>query len=70
MSIAEPIPALFDSPDALRQAFEDGLVRMVEQPVLGAFVLGIQILAGHVEITYYTLLVSGFYALCRLLLLC
>ncbi len=37
--------------------------------VAGAFVLGIQTLAGHVEITYYTLLVSGFYALCRLLIL-
>jgi len=37
--------------------------------VLGAFVLGIQILAGHVEITYYVLLVSAFYALCRLTVL-
>jgi hypothetical protein len=37
--------------------------------VLGAFVLGIQILAGHVEITYYVLLVSAFYALCRLIVL-
>jgi O-antigen/teichoic acid export membrane protein len=35
----------------------------------GAVTLGLQTLAGHVEITYYTLLVSGFYALCRLLLL-
>ena len=33
---------------------------------LGALVLGIQSLAGHIEITYYTLLVSGFYAACRL----
>ena len=41
MSIAEPIPALFDSPDALHQAFEDGLVQMLEQPVLGAFVLAL-----------------------------
>jgi len=37
--------------------------------VVGSFVLGIQILAGHIEITYYVLLVSGFYALCRLILL-
>ncbi len=35
----------------------------------GAIALGVQTLAGHVEITYYTLLVSGYYALCRLLLL-
>ncbi len=37
--------------------------------VAGALVLGIQTLAGHVEITYYTLLVGGYYALGRLLLL-
>lgn len=37
--------------------------------VVGSFVLGIQILAGHIEITYYVLLVSGFYALCRLIVL-
>ncbi len=35
----------------------------------GALILGVQTLAGHVEITYYTLLVSGFYTLCRLLIL-
>jgi O-antigen/teichoic acid export membrane protein len=35
----------------------------------GAAVLGIQNLAGHIEITYYTLLVSGFYAVCRLFVL-
>ena len=33
---------------------------------LGAAVLAIQILAGHVEITYYTLMVAGFFALWRL----
>jgi O-antigen/teichoic acid export membrane protein len=36
---------------------------------VGVFILGIQVLAGHIEITYYTLLVAGFYALCRLLVL-
>ncbi|MCB0195162.1 MAG: oligosaccharide flippase family protein [Anaerolineae bacterium] len=35
----------------------------------GAIVLGLQTLAGHVEITYYTLLVGGFYAACRLAIL-
>lgn len=35
----------------------------------GAAVLGLQTLAGHIEITYYTLLVSGFYAFFRLLVL-
>jgi len=33
---------------------------------LGAGVLAIQILAGHVEITYYTLMVAGLFALWRL----
>ncbi|MGC8879589.1 MAG: oligosaccharide flippase family protein, partial [Anaerolineae bacterium] len=37
--------------------------------VAGAVVLGMENLAGHVEITYYTLLVGGFYAACRLLML-
>ncbi len=37
--------------------------------VAGAIALGLQTLAGHVEITYYTLIVSGFYALCRLIVL-
>ncbi|MCL4298092.1 MAG: flippase [Anaerolineae bacterium] len=37
--------------------------------VAGALLLGAQTLAGHVEITYYVLLVSGYYALCRLLIL-
>jgi O-antigen/teichoic acid export membrane protein len=32
----------------------------------GALILGIQILAGHVEITYYVLMVSAFYAAWRL----
>ncbi|MGQ9794349.1 MAG: oligosaccharide flippase family protein [Anaerolineae bacterium] len=36
---------------------------------VGAVVLGVENLAGHVEVTYYTLLVSGFYAACRLLML-
>src|SRR5262249_60708762 len=33
---------------------------------LGALGLGMEILAGHIEITYYTLLVMGFWAACRL----
>ncbi len=33
---------------------------------LGALALGLQVLAGHVEITYYTLMVSGAYAAWRL----
>jgi hypothetical protein len=37
--------------------------------VAGSFILGIQILAGHVEITYYVLLIAGFYAVCRLIVL-
>jgi len=34
--------------------------------VAGALVLGVNTLAGHVEVTYYTLLVAGFYAAWRL----
>jgi O-antigen/teichoic acid export membrane protein len=34
--------------------------------VLGAIALGSQILAGHIEITYYTLLLMGLYALWRM----
>ncbi len=34
--------------------------------VLGAVALGMQFLAGHVEIAYYVLLVTAFYAACRL----
>ncbi len=33
---------------------------------LGSLILGMQVLAGHVEITYYVLVVSGFYAAWRL----
>ena len=33
---------------------------------VGAIAVGMQVLAGHVEITYYILLVSAFYAACRL----
>ncbi len=37
--------------------------------VAGSLAMGVQVLAGHVEITYYVLLVSGFYALWRLIAL-
>ncbi len=36
---------------------------------LGTVAVGLQFLAGHVEIAYYVLLVSAFYALCRLAML-
>ncbi|NLE75283.1 MAG: oligosaccharide flippase family protein [Chloroflexi bacterium] len=35
----------------------------------GALVLGLQVMAGHIEMTYYTLLVAGFYTAARLLVL-
>lgn len=55
----------------IRKQEEKGPVRYSPIPyvVAGALALGIQTLAGHVEITYYTLLVSGFYSLVRLLIL-
>ncbi|GAG91952.1 unnamed protein product, partial [marine sediment metagenome] len=37
--------------------------------VLGSVALGLQLLAGHVEVTYYVLMVGGFYALWRLIAL-
>ena len=36
---------------------------------LGALAVGLQFLAGHVEIAYYVLLVTAFYAVCRLAIL-
>ncbi len=55
----------------IRKQEEKGPVVYYPVPyiVAGSFILGIQILAGHIEITYYVLLVSGFYALCRLIIL-
>ncbi|MCQ3978947.1 MAG: hypothetical protein DPW09_36455, partial [Anaerolineae bacterium] len=55
----------------IRKQEEKGLTGYSPIPyvVAGALTLGVQTLAGHVEITYYVLLVSGYYALCRLLIL-
>jgi O-antigen/teichoic acid export membrane protein len=55
----------------IRKQEEKGLMGYSPIPyiVAGALLLGAQTLAGHVEITYYVLLVSGYYALCRLLIL-
>ena len=55
----------------IRKQEEKGLTGYSPIPyvVTGAAVLGVQTLAGHVEITYYTLLVSGYFAAIRLLLL-
>ncbi|GAB4542273.1 MAG: hypothetical protein Kow0063_34040 [Anaerolineae bacterium] len=55
----------------IRKQEEKGAVAYSPVPyvVLGSFILGIQILAGHIEITYYVLLVSAFYTLCRLIVL-
>jgi len=39
--------------------------RTLPWAVLGATALGMQVLAGHIEITYYTLLVAAFYAAWR-----
>ena len=41
--------------------------RLIVPPVLGgAMALGIQFLAGHAEMSYYVVMVTGFYAACRL----
>ncbi len=55
----------------VRKQEDKGLTGYSPIPYIAAGVvaLGLQTLAGHVEMTYYTLLVSAFYALCRLLIL-
>jgi O-antigen/teichoic acid export membrane protein len=45
---------------------QEGAGKSLPWAALGSIVLGIQILAGHIEITYYTLLVMAFFALWRL----
>ncbi|MDH7487272.1 MAG: oligosaccharide flippase family protein [Anaerolineae bacterium] len=52
----------------VRKQAEKGDVLYSPVPYLaaGALVLGVQTLAGHIEITYYTLLVASFYAAWRL----
>ncbi|MBC7223258.1 MAG: oligosaccharide flippase family protein, partial [Anaerolineae bacterium] len=37
--------------------------------VFGALALAMEVMAGHAEMTYYTVMVTGFYAVCRLFLL-
>ncbi|MBP6017377.1 MAG: oligosaccharide flippase family protein [Candidatus Promineofilum sp.] len=54
----ERIVALAAGPDALRR-------RVVLWAAAGAVALGCQILAGHAEFMYYTLLIMGLYALWR-----
>ncbi len=55
----------------VRKQEEKGLAGYSPIPYIagGALALGLQALAGHVEMTYYTLLVAGFYAVCRLFIL-
>ena len=48
---------------------QEGAGKSLPWAVLGSIALGIQILAGHIEITYYTLLVMAFFALWRLVTL-
>lgn len=43
----------------------EGTGKTLPWAALGSVALGCQVLAGHIEITYYTLLVMGFYALWR-----
>ncbi|MEM7798058.1 MAG: oligosaccharide flippase family protein [Chloroflexota bacterium] len=44
----------------------NGAGKTLPWAALGALTLGVQILAGHIEITYYTLMVMAFYAAWRL----
>src|SRR5205085_10417610 len=52
-----------------QRPFLRGRPASVPWAVLGAIALGCNILAGHVEITYYTLLITAYYAAARLLYL-
>ena len=52
-----------------RRPFLRGQAATVPWVVVGAGALGCNILAGHVEITYYTLLIMAFYAAARLILI-
>jgi len=49
-----------------QRPFLRGRASSVPWVVIGAIALGCNILAGHVEITYYTLLIAGYYATARL----
>ena len=49
-----------------QRPFLRGRPASVPWAVLGAIALGCNILAGHVEITYYTLLITAYYAAARL----
>ncbi|MEO8612003.1 MAG: oligosaccharide flippase family protein [Chloroflexota bacterium] len=52
-----------------QRPFLRGRPASVPWAVLGAIALGCNILAGHVEITYYTLLITAYYAAARLILI-
>ncbi len=55
----------------IRKQEQKGPIRYSPIPyiIAGAVVLGVQVLAGHVEITYYVLMVCGFYGIWRLVAL-
>lgn len=55
----------------IRKQEEKGPIRYSPIPyiVTGAVILGVQVLAGHVEITYYVLMVCSFYTVWRLVAL-
>ncbi|HVO43123.1 MAG TPA: oligosaccharide flippase family protein, partial [Aggregatilineales bacterium] len=50
----------------IRQRPLFGRPAVIPWVALGAIGLGMEILAGHIEVTYYALLVMGFWAACRL----
>ncbi|MFZ5917577.1 MAG: oligosaccharide flippase family protein [Chloroflexota bacterium] len=61
------LPLLLATVELIVRAEKDGFQRRTLLYVaLGAIALGCQILAGHAEITYYTLLIVAVYALWRL----
>ena len=59
-----------DTPPTPRQGYPPAPPSPIPYVVIGAIALGLHVLAGHAEITVYTLLVMAFYALSRLTYWC
>lgn len=76
IAAASWLPLLLAIVERLIQTQEIQAARQSPKPVayipwiaLGTLAMGIMFLAGHVEIAYYVVLVTAFYALCRLAML-
>jgi O-antigen/teichoic acid export membrane protein len=73
IAAASWLPLLLAVVERLIRTQEEQLPDQAPRPVsyipwivVGAIALGVQFLAGHVEVAYYVILVTAFYAACRL----